>query len=247
MSTLLAGKTAVITGASRGIGRALCKGFSQEGAVVYCAARSEAELSTLVHEINSSGNKAVAVKTDITNEQDVKKLFEKASADSGRIDILIVNAGGNPYPAEVEHSDSSEWIQTITLNLTGAYICAKLAIPYLRASGSGKIIMMGSGIGHRGRIGNSAYACAKSGVWMLTRVLSEELWEDGISVNELIPGPVNTPGANQSWAQEKNPVNAIDSEWVKEPEDVVPLALFMAAQPNTGSTAQTFSMMRRDL
>ena len=122
MSTLLAGKTAVITGASRGIGRALCKGFSQEGAVVYCAARSEAELSTLVHEINSSGDKAVAVKTDITNEQDVKKLFEKASADSGRIDILIVNAGGNPYPAEVEHSDSSEWIQTITLNLTGAYI-----------------------------------------------------------------------------------------------------------------------------
>ena len=107
--------------------------------------------------------------------------------------------------------------------------------------------MMGSGIGHRGRIGNSAYACAKSGVWMLTRVLSEELWEDGISVNELIPGPVNTPGAKLSWSQEKNPVNAIGSEWVKEPEDVVPLALFMATQPNTGSTAQTFSMMRRDL
>ena len=81
---------------------------------------------------------------------------------------------------------------------------------------------------------------------MLTRVLAQEVWQHNISVNELVPGPVATPGATAAWAQEERSVNAIDSEWVKEAEDVLPLAMFLATQPVKGPTAQSFSLMRRD-
>ena len=81
---------------------------------------------------------------------------------------------------------------------------------------------------------------------MLTRVLAQEMWQHNISVNELVPGPVATPGATAAWALEERSVNAIDSEWVKEAEDVLPLAMFLATQPDKGPTAQSFSLMRRD-
>ena len=105
-------------------------------------------------------------------------------------------------------------------------------------------VMIGSGIGHNGTVEASAYACAKSGLWMLTRVLAQELWDYNISVNELIPGPVLT---QQTGATTKSAgsVFSIDSEWVKTPEDVAPLALFMATQPDRGPTAQSYSLMRR--
>ena len=107
--------------------------------------------------------------------------------------------------------------------------------PYLKDRGGGKIITIGSGIGHNGRVSSSAYACAKAGAWILTRVLAQELWEHNISVNELVPGPVATPGATAAWQQEENSVNTIDSEWVKQSEDVLPLALFLATQPGQGT------------
>ena len=124
--------------------------------------------------------------------------------------------------------------------------CARAAIPYLKARGGGKIITIGSGIGHQGRVGSSAYASSKSGLWMLTRVLAQELWEHNISVNELVPGPVNTRPTADSAKRQESSVFAIDSEWIKNPEDVAPLALFLATQPDKGPTAQSFSLIRRD-
>ena len=102
---------------------------------------------------------------------------------------------------------------------------------------------VGSGMGHRGLAGSSAYSCSKAGLWMLTRVLAMELWEDRISVNELIPGPVSTE-MNPARLDGSSSLGA--SEWAKAPDDVVPLALFLATQPDVGPTAQSFSLMRRD-
>jgi 3-oxoacyl-[acyl-carrier protein] reductase len=161
----------------------------------------------------------------------------------GKLDILVINAGGNLENSLVEESDADQWRTTIDLNLTGAYYCAKAAIPHLKKNGSGKIITIGSGLGHHGMEKRSAYACAKAGLWMLTRVLAQELRRDNISVNELIPGPVDTGRLSDEFREfiiEKQ------GEWVKAPEDVVPLALFLASQPDNGPTAQSFSLMRRD-
>ena len=133
------------------------------------------------------------------------------------------------------------------MNLVGAYYTAKAAIPHLKQRGGGKIIAIGSGLGRRGRAGRSAYASAKAGLSMLTRVLALELWPHNISVNELVPGPVLTERVAQSYAHDPQSVFQDDSEWVKTPEDVVPLAVYMATQPEKGPTGQTFSLMRRDM
>ena len=138
-------------------------------------------------------------------------------------------------------SDPVVWSQTVAINLTGAYHCAKAAIPYLKARGGGKIITIGSGMGRRGAPGSSAYSVSKAGLWMLTRVLGQELRGDNISVNELIPGPVNTA------MMPANGSRTFDGEWFKEPEEVAPLALFLAGAPDGGQTAQSFSLMRRDV
>jgi 3-oxoacyl-[acyl-carrier protein] reductase len=163
----------------------------------------------------------------------------------GGLDILVINAGVREGGRHVEDSAPEAWGITLDVNLLGAYYCAQAAIPVLKQRGAGKIITVGSGLGHRGLAGWSAYACSKAGLWMLTRVLAQELWPYNISVNELIPGPVVTRTA-ESQATQRPGISAIESEWVKTPDDVVPLALFLATQPPIGPTAQSFSLMRRD-
>jgi 3-oxoacyl-[acyl-carrier protein] reductase len=240
---MLQGKVALITGASKGIGKALSIGFASAGASISCAARTKEHLEQTVNEIQQNGGHALAVSADVTIESEVQAMLNKTWEHFGRLDILIVNAGGNLEHESVEVSDSERWRKTVELNLFGAYYCAKAAIPYLKKSGAGKIILIGSGMGHRGAPKRSAYASAKAGAWMLTRVLAQELKEDNISVNELIPGPVDTGGFpvkhRKYLVEERN-------EWLKQPEDVLQLALFLASQPDIGPTAQSFSLMRRD-
>ena len=244
----LQGKVAVITGAGKGIGRALALGFAREGASVCCAARTASEIESAVDEIRAAGGSAIAVQTDVTILADVERMHKAAADAFGGVDIVVVNAGGNLEAGRIDSGDPDMWVATVDVNLKGAYFTARSAIPYLKARGGGKIITIGSGIGHNGRESASAYACGKAGSWMLTRVLAQELWQDNISVNELVPGPVITPGAVQSWEQQGGgAVNAISSEWVKQPEDVLPIALFLATQPDTGPTAQSFSLVRRDV
>jgi 3-oxoacyl-[acyl-carrier protein] reductase len=243
MSDLLNGKVALITGASKGIGRALSIGYAATGASVVCAARSKDLLDQVVNEIHQAGGQALAIEADVTLESDVDRMLTKTVAHFGKLDILVLNAGGNLEGNTVEGSDPSDWQKTIDLNLIGPYYCARAAVPYLKQNQGGKIITLGSGLGHRGIAGMSAYACSKAGLWMLTRVLAQELQPYNISVNELIPGPVDTGVISKIF---RETVLEKQDEWVKTPEDVVSMALFLASQPDLGPTAQSFSLMRRD-
>ena len=237
----LAGKVALITGGGRGIGRAIAIAFAGAGAAVCCAARTRSEIEAVAGEIEGAGGKALAVTTDVADPASVQEAVDETAARFGGLDILVINAGVSPGRSEVAESDPASWSQTIAINLTGAYHCARAAIPYLKARGGGKIITIGSGMGRRGAPGSSAYSVSKAGLWMLTRVLGQELRADNISVNELIPGPVNTAMMPASGS------STFDGEWFKEPEEVVPLALFLAGAPDSGPTAQSYSLMRRDV
>ena len=237
-------QVALITGAGRGIGRAIARAYAGAGAAIGCAARTVSEIEDTVAEIKQVGGQAISLPTDVTRREQVVRMVEQTVDTFGGLDILVVNAGGNFDRNAVEASDPADWQATLDLNLTGAYYCAQAVIPALKDRGGGKIIMIGSGLGHHGRANGAAYACSKAGLWMLTRVLAQELWSDQISVNELIPGPVNTELTTDS-ERDSNSVFTDSSEWIKGPDAVAPLALFLATQPAIGPTAQSYSLMRR--
>ena len=243
MTQQLQGKVAVITGAGRGIGRAIAVGFAAEGARVICAARTDAQIDDTVDAIRESGGDAIALRCDVTDARQVERLYAETRARYGGVDIVVANAGGNFSRATVEDSDIADWEQTVRVNLLGVYCTCKFAIPDLKGKG-GHIIVVGSGVGHR-VVDNahSAYGASKAGAWMFVRALASELRPYNICVNELIPGLVRTEiTADINRSDDA----AFGAEWFKQPEDVLPLALFLATQPLTGPTGQSFSLMRRD-
>ena len=243
----LTDQVALVTGAGRGIGKAIALAYAEAGAAVCCAARTQAEIEATVREIEAAGGRGLAVPADVTDFASVQHMAQAAVEAFGGLDIVVINAGINADRATIADSVPENWQTTFDVNLNGAYYCAKAVIPHLRARGGGKIITVGSGLGHKGAAGGAAYACSKAGLWMLTRILAQELWPDNISVNELIPGPVETSmTAPLTEKRDDNSVFTINSEWIKKPADVVPLALFLATQPTVGPSAQSFSLMRRD-
>ena len=242
MNQQLESKIAVITGAGRGIGRGIAIGFAEQGAKVVCAARTQAQLDDTIGTIRDAGGEAIALRCDVTRPDDLRNLYAETRATYGPVDIVVANAGGNFERRSVEEGDIDAWEETLRVNLLGVYYTCKYAIPDLKRKG-GHIIVIGSGMGHRDGGAGSAYSVSKAGAWMLTRNLATELRDYGICVNELIPGLVDTAILSEA---ERPADSALSLEWFKQPADVLPLALFLAAQPPTGPTGQSFSLMRRD-
>jgi 3-oxoacyl-[acyl-carrier protein] reductase len=239
----LLNKVALITGAGSNIGRALAIGFAREGAMIGCAGRTLVRLEETVRLIEADGGRGLAVQADVTEIDQVERMMAVTVEAFDGLDILVINAGGVRGRGPVETYSHELWLATIDVNLNGAFYCAQKAIPHLKARGGGKIIAIGSGAGHTGLDDLVAYDCAKAGLWMLTRMLSRELMPYNIAVNELIPGPVGEP--TRLPLNTYDPARWSDNEWIKAPEDVVPLALFLATQPDAGPTGRSFSLMRR--
>ena len=243
MNKQLEGKVAVITGAGRGIGGGLAIGFAEQGARVVCAARTQQQIDETVSVIRAAGGDAIALRCDVTDAADVERLYAEVRSHYGPADIVVANAGGNFSRHSVEESDIADWELTVRVNLIGVYYTCKYAIADLKGKG-GHIIVVGSGVGHRVvDAAHSAYGASKAGAWMLVRALAAELRPYSICVNELIPGLVQTEITADINRSDDAPFGV---EWFKTPADVVPLALFLATQPLTGPTGQSFSLMRRD-
>jgi 3-oxoacyl-[acyl-carrier protein] reductase len=243
----LDGQVVVVTGAGRGIGRGIATGYARAGATVVLAARTVAELDEAAAEIEGDGGRALAVPTDVMHPAQVEALFARVADELGGTDVLVANAGGTFGGGPIETSDLDEWRATFTLNVDGVFLCARAAIPQLRARGGGKIIVMGSGAGRRAGPGWGSYASAKAAVAMLVRVLAQELRDDHIAVNEIVPGPVRTVLIENLPTNITGNLSGVATEWFKTPDAVADLALYLAGLPNDGASGQTFSLLGRDM
>ena len=187
---LLNNKVALITGSGRGIGRAIAKLFSQEGASVFLSARTEAQLAAVAKEINSAGGQAAHFVADFSREEDCARVYEAARESFGHVDILVNNAGHYGPVVPVEEYPLQEFDKVIAVHLRAAFVLSKLVLPEMYARRSG-IILNISSLSAKAAFGwGSAYAAAKAGLIGLTRVMAAEAARQGVRVNAICPGPV---------------------------------------------------------
>ena len=235
----LAGKTAIITGASSGIGRAAARRFAEEGAFVILGARRENELAILAEEIRDAGGEAVWVAGDVTSPEHFALLTEAALGATGRLDAAFNNAGIVGDGAPIEAMDPANWHVVIATNLTSAFHAAQAQIPAMRAQGAGSLIFTSSFVGHTiGLPGMGAYAASKAGLTGLVQVLAVELGEAGIRANALLPGGTRT-GMLSGGPEVETAIAGLHAlKRIAEPEEIAHAALFLASDESrfvTGS------------
>jgi short-subunit dehydrogenase len=189
---VLEGKVAVVTGAGRGIGRAIAVRLAQSGCRVVLVARSLPQLEEVQKEILSLAREALSVPTDLTRDEDINRLLEKTHETWGSVDILINNAGWGKKAAIVR-AKIEDWDQTFKLNLRAPMILSRLVLPPMIVKGEGAIINVGSISGKTGEANAAAYAASKFGLIGFTQSLYEEVREYGVKVAVILPGFVNTP------------------------------------------------------
>jgi len=185
---MLNGKVAVITGAGRGIGRAIALQFAQYGSKVVINYRSSiAQVEELLATIKNAGGEAIAVQADISKEEEAKKLIEEAVKHFGRLDVLVNNAGITKDNLLMRMSEA-DFMSVIDINLKGTFFCTKYAATVMLKQRSGKIINISSVVGITGNVGQANYAASKAGVIGMTKAVARELSSRGITVNAVAPG-----------------------------------------------------------
>jgi 3-oxoacyl-[acyl-carrier protein] reductase len=225
-------KTALITGASKGIGKAIALAFAREGANVVITARTTAALEALAAEVQQVGQEAFVVTADLGLEADIERIVAAALARFGRIDILVNNAALIHPPIDLVDFEPALWQQVIAVNLTGAALLTRAVLPGMIENRSGKIINISSIGGRKGGKGRSAYRVTKAGLISLTESVAAEVKEYGIDVNCICPGGVDTEGYREAFnsrGREENPK-------LMRPEEIAELALFLATEASSAIT-----------
>lgn len=188
----LSGKIAVVTGAGRGIGRAIAASLAQANAKVALLARSTEDISALAQEIRAKNQEASAFVCDVSEASSIHKAFSQVKEALGPIDILVASAGIAPSAPFVK-TEPSLWESTIRINLTGAFLCAKEVTQEMISRRWGRIIFIASTAAKKGYAYTSAYCASKHGLLGLTRAMALELAESGVTINAICPGFVDTP------------------------------------------------------
>ena len=230
----LAGQVALVTGAGRGIGRAVAAAFAREGALVVLAARSTRELASVQRDIEAAGGRALAVPTDVRHEPAVATLVSRALAESGRIDCLVTAAGLAAF-GPVADAKTEDWDQMMAVNLRGAFLCCRAVLPAMTAQGRGTIINIGSVVTSRTLPGSGAYTAAKYGLLGFSRVLAEEMRPHGVRVGVLSAGATDTP----LWDAVPQPP---DRALMLRSALIAEAALLMAALP-PGATLEELTLL----
>jgi len=228
----LAGKVALVTGGNGGIGLGMAQGLAQAGARVVVAARNAQKSAAAVDALKALGSDSFAVAADVTDEASVAALFAEVAGKCGRLDILVNNAGTN-IRKPVEQLALAEWNQVMDTNLTSAFLCCRAAHPQLEAAGGGKIINIGSMMSIFGASFAPAYAASKGGIVQLTKSMAAAWAPDGIQVNAVLPGWIETELTAGARAQvpglyERVVARTPVGRW-GQPQHLAGIAVFLAS------------------
>ena len=238
---LLNDRIAIITGASKGIGRVMSRLFAREGAKVVCAARSDALVNETVALIRSAGGDAIAVVGDASVEDGAKMIVDAGVKAFGRLDTLVNNAGDGGPTRPVQDYTTEDWFYTVNSCLTSAYLCSRFAVPAMIAAGRGAIVNIASMAGRRGLAYRVGYCAAKAGQIGMTYGLALELGRHNITVNAIAPGAVAGDRIDRV-IQGQAEVRGVDVEQMRESfversplrrmstaEDIASLAVFLCS------------------
>jgi NAD(P)-dependent dehydrogenase (short-subunit alcohol dehydrogenase family) len=239
----LDGKTALISGATSGIGKVTALAFAREGANVVVAGRREAEGEAVAEQVVSAGGQAIFVQTDVTNEDAVVNVIRKTVETFGELNVLFNNAGGSSNAdGPVTSAQLDEFWRVINLDLFGTFLCCRHAIPHMIKSGGGAVINNASMVALKGELNRDCYTAAKGGVIAMTRSMAANFVRDNVRVNAIAPGVVKTeriqamieanPAAKKAVAVQ--PLGLID------PEEIAQLAILLASDNLCSVTGEVF-------
>lgn len=237
----LAGRTALVTGAASGIGAAIAEAYAAAGASLCLADRTVGDrLDRVIERCSMFGVQVVGVQADVSLEDDVARMFSTAETALGPIDVLVNNAG-ILTECRVADMTTTMFDEMIAIDLRSVFLCSRAALPAMTEHGFGRIINMASQLGQKGGQGLAHYSAAKAGVIGFTRALAREVGAEGITVNCIAPGPIETPlGGNLSDEWTETLRAGLPLKRFGQPVEVAPTAVLLASDPGgnlyTGQT-----------
>jgi NAD(P)-dependent dehydrogenase (short-subunit alcohol dehydrogenase family) len=250
---LLQNRVALVTGAGRGIGRAIALALAAEGAKVAVIARTVAELDDVTKQIRAQGGTGVSISADLADRAAPARLVAQVKQALGPVEILANNAGvgSSASPRPVVDFDDAFWDLSLAVNLTAPYLLCKAVLPDMLAKKQGRIITVASIAGKIGTLHGAAYSASKHGVLGLTRALALEVAADGITVNAICPGPVHTLMNDKriKYDAARRGVSFQEQEQIQtplgrrlEPEEIAPLAVYLASDAARAITGQAYNV-----
>ncbi len=241
----LAKKTAIVSGGSKGIGKAIAMKLAQAGANVVICSRRKENLDSAVNEAESNGLTFVPIECNTSNKESIQSVVDYTIEKFDKVDILVNNAAANPYYGPILNSEDSHWDKIFDVNVKGYFNFAKACSETMIANNSGKIINVASIAAKTPLEGLGVYNISKAAVVMLTKVLAKELGEHNINVNTLAPGLIKTDFSKALWENEDTHnkiVKSIPQGKMGSPDDISGMALYLASEASDFVTGSIFTV-----
>ena len=241
----LAKKTAIVSGGSKGIGKAIAMKLAQAGANVVICSRKKENLDSAVNEAELNGLALIPIECNTSNNESIQSVVDHTIEKFDRVDVLVNNAAANPYYGPILNSEDSHWDKIFDVNVKGYFNFAKACSDTMIANNSGKIINVASIAAKTPLEGLGVYNISKAAVVMLTKVLAKELGEHNIQVNTLAPGLIKTDFSKALWENEdtyNKIVKSIPQGKMGSPDDISGMALYLASEASDFVTGSIFTV-----